>query len=262
MNLNCHDGLDRERDTSSSPPPCYPDHVSGSLGTQLPCRSSSPSGMGWYADHIRSLERDFCSDFTCCGQSLPDLHKLVDHFEEAHVVVIGTDGNAIYPRSEHPTLAANSLHESPHASASVNSFSGIVVVEDTRTCTFSEVHPRRKVGDGIDFDAFSGSWPNLSADQLCLPPSSFTACTTSSLSGRQGSCLPSKTERKRPRGVHGPPRRRDKLYKCPRPGCTKSYLNPNGLKYHLEKGTCNLQASFNGRRVNAERCLDEAVNEA
>lgn len=23
-----------------------------------------------------------------------------------------------------------------------------------------------------------------------------------------------------------------------RPGCIKSYLNPNGLKYHLEKGTC------------------------
>ncbi|KAG8929383.1 hypothetical protein FRC02_005687 [Tulasnella sp. 418] len=25
---------------------------------------------------------------------------------------------------------------------------------------------------------------------------------------------------------------------CPKPGCTKLYMNPNGLKYHLEKGTC------------------------
>ncbi|KAF4571667.1 hypothetical protein EYR40_008181 [Pleurotus pulmonarius] len=32
--------------------------------------------------------------------------------------------------------------------------------------------------------------------------------------------------------------RREKAYKCPHTGCTKSYLNPNGLKYHLEKGTC------------------------
>ncbi|KAF5342024.1 hypothetical protein D9611_002053 [Ephemerocybe angulata] len=33
-------------------------------------------------------------------------------------------------------------------------------------------------------------------------------------------------------------RKRDKNFKCPHQGCTKSYLNPNGLKYHLEKGTC------------------------
>ncbi|KAL5476412.1 hypothetical protein ACEPAI_3417 [Sanghuangporus weigelae] len=31
---------------------------------------------------------------------------------------------------------------------------------------------------------------------------------------------------------------REKAYKCPKPGCTKSYLNPNGLKYHCAKGTC------------------------
>ncbi|KAI0790045.1 hypothetical protein C8Q75DRAFT_806689 [Abortiporus biennis] len=31
---------------------------------------------------------------------------------------------------------------------------------------------------------------------------------------------------------------REKAFRCPRIGCTKSYLNPNGLKYHLEKGTC------------------------
>lgn len=28
---------------------------------------------------------------------------------------------------------------------------------------------------------------------------------------------------------------------CPRPGCTKRYMNPNGLKYHLEKGTCTIE---------------------
>lgn len=35
-------------------------------------------------------------------------------------------------------------------------------------------------------------------------------------------------------------RSREKGYKCPIPGCTKSYLNPNGLKYHLNKGTCTI----------------------
>ncbi|TFY62789.1 hypothetical protein EVJ58_g3634 [Rhodofomes roseus] len=34
-------------------------------------------------------QRDICSDFSCCGLSLPDLHALVDHFEEHHVVTNG-----------------------------------------------------------------------------------------------------------------------------------------------------------------------------
>ncbi|RDB29015.1 hypothetical protein Hypma_014970 [Hypsizygus marmoreus] len=30
------------------------------------------------------------------------------------------------------------------------------------------------------------------------------------------------------------------------PGCTKSYLNPNGLKYHQEKGTCKIEGEERG----------------
>ena len=28
------------------------------------------------------------------------------------------------------------------------------------------------------------------------------------------------------------------MIRSQRSGCIKAYLNPNGLKYHLEKGTC------------------------
>ncbi|KAJ2924810.1 hypothetical protein H1R20_g12300, partial [Candolleomyces eurysporus] len=35
-------------------------------------------------------------------------------------------------------------------------------------------------------------------------------------------------------------RKREKMFKCP------SYLNPNGLKYHLEKGTCKFDYPVNG----------------
>ncbi|KIJ51522.1 hypothetical protein M422DRAFT_244683 [Sphaerobolus stellatus SS14] len=31
---------------------------------------------------------------------------------------------------------------------------------------------------------------------------------------------------------------REKTHKCPHAGCVKSYLNANGLKYHLNKGVC------------------------
>jgi hypothetical protein len=34
---------------------------------------------------IRNLEYDFCRDFECCGQTLGDLHDLLEHYEECHV---------------------------------------------------------------------------------------------------------------------------------------------------------------------------------
>lgn len=33
----------------------------------------------------RRLEADYCRDFTCCGQTLEDLHDLLQHYEECHV---------------------------------------------------------------------------------------------------------------------------------------------------------------------------------
>ncbi|KZT03027.1 uncharacterized protein LAESUDRAFT_738401 [Laetiporus sulphureus 93-53] len=33
-------------------------------------------------------QQDLCRDYTCCGLNLTDLHALVDHFEECHVVVV------------------------------------------------------------------------------------------------------------------------------------------------------------------------------
>ncbi|KAI5120704.1 hypothetical protein M0805_007666 [Coniferiporia weirii] len=41
----------------------------------------------------------------------------------------------------------------------------------------------------------------------------------------------------------GGKRQREKAYRCTKPGCTKSYLNPNGLKYHNSKGTCTFAVS-------------------
>jgi len=38
-----------------------------------------------------------CSNFTCCGLHLSDLHSLLEHFEETHVVVIDNAGNPVFP---------------------------------------------------------------------------------------------------------------------------------------------------------------------
>lgn len=44
-------------------------------------------------------------------------------------------------------------------------------------------------------------------------------------------------------GSQGISKKREKTYRCPEPRCSKSYLNPNGLKYHLEKGTCKINGA-------------------
>lgn len=44
-----------------------------------------------------SPERDLCRDYTCCGLRLADLHALVCHFEEAHVVTDGGEADPAPP---------------------------------------------------------------------------------------------------------------------------------------------------------------------
>ncbi|EMD35942.1 hypothetical protein CERSUDRAFT_115890 [Gelatoporia subvermispora B] len=52
--------------------------------------SSVESDRGSIMNALSVLDRqdELCRDYTCCGQNLTDLHALVDHFEECHVVVV------------------------------------------------------------------------------------------------------------------------------------------------------------------------------
>ncbi|AMD19937.1 HCL214Wp [Eremothecium sinecaudum] len=44
--------------------------------------SSPPSSSGSY---LPNLEKQYCKDYSCCGQLLPGLHDLLRHYEEAHI---------------------------------------------------------------------------------------------------------------------------------------------------------------------------------
>ncbi|KAH9927632.1 uncharacterized protein B0H18DRAFT_875471 [Fomitopsis serialis] len=52
--------------------------------------SSIESDRGSIVNALSAFERqdELCRDYTCCGLNLTDLHALVDHFEECHVVVV------------------------------------------------------------------------------------------------------------------------------------------------------------------------------
>ncbi|KAI0090943.1 hypothetical protein BDY19DRAFT_665348 [Irpex rosettiformis] len=92
-------------------------HSSSSSSYSSP--SSSPSPMlgtpsPLYDDSSHS-EKDFFSNFSCCGLTLADMHQLVEHYEEAHALVFGSDGKPLYPAFQ----SATSPHPSPLTSLAV-----------------------------------------------------------------------------------------------------------------------------------------------
>ncbi|KII85256.1 hypothetical protein PLICRDRAFT_337571 [Plicaturopsis crispa FD-325 SS-3] len=240
-----------------------------------------------YADHIPSLERDFCSNFTCCGLSIGDLHELLEHFEEAHVVVFDANGNPIYPGrktstpSDDPPFnylpSSRGFDPAPHSSVvlgypqpeyladAVSPFSTTSPTTSTTstyglehfpvspstthtTCDFSDrdMEDRDVLNDADAFETDRSSDSRSSPAAMSgLPPSSFTAPSMGRPSTRRGPPRKLKSrmtgsERRR----HGHSRHREKMFRCPHEGCTKSYKNPNGLTYHLKKGTCKIEPTL------------------
>ncbi|EKM58708.1 uncharacterized protein PHACADRAFT_253197 [Phanerochaete carnosa HHB-10118-sp] len=338
-------------------------------------------------------EKDFCTNFSCCGLTLPDMHALLDHFEESHVVVIGADGRPVYPAPPSPSPASSSLSNTalsspsspysrylPHLAGYSSSRAPVasIVIDYPKPYPPSEYQmatsPFADVLDsglGLDFgfpdiadpydpfgfeaqnalapaievgppspvspasptlstapsifdsltastasspvtSAFSSPSPKL-GEAACLPPLPFspkpseptcvppamlenpqpradgTAASPSQSVSPEPCSIPLSLSRRQPyyraetapspsptptafRPYYSPApspsssrpsragqvkaelldqpahsikisgrrkdRDREKQYRCPNASCTKRYLNPNGLKYHVEKGTC------------------------
>ncbi|KAG8701106.1 hypothetical protein FRC08_004278 [Ceratobasidium sp. 394] len=66
---------------------------------------------------------DFCRNYTCCGIPLPDLHSLVEHFEEAHVVVVDPS-HPIPPFDQNGALAALSKTTASSGNTQPNNTNG------------------------------------------------------------------------------------------------------------------------------------------
>ncbi|THG99018.1 hypothetical protein EW026_g3255 [Hermanssonia centrifuga] len=265
---------------------------------------------------ILSLEKDFCSNFTCCGLALADMHELLDHFEESHVVVLGGDGRPVYPPPVHaPSYPSGSLANPagwaslavdypqpyPPADASFQAYapdaSGPLPATPTVESSFQSYPPTaftlpphmrvpspaprfqtpyhaqnpasgvldpHRMDVDVDTQADSHS-PSDEVEESALHPgprSPMSRVGTPSVSddeegrekdkkaaaGRIKAKLfnsdSDSAERKSVQGLRKRDSRREKAYKCPHPGCIKSYLNPNGLKYHLEKGTCIIDPNY------------------
>jgi transcription factor SFP1 len=151
----------------------------------------------------------------------------VEHYEQSHVVVLAPSGAPLHPHTPSQT--------DPASEELVTALERIVPADPAApTQTIVVTSPPSSPARSPSSSAF----PSTHAQRTPLPRVPDAKCVPPALLA--GSPMPKGTAAQsvRPRRRGEQQRDRKGCYRCPRPGCTKKYLNPGGLKYHLARGTC------------------------
>jgi transcription factor SFP1 len=219
-----------------------------------------------------------CRNYTCCGLQLNDLHALVDHFEDRHVLVV--DPNAA-PAS--PSFGPSGAFDVDDMELDDGGSSGASTPPPA-----TPLSPRSSPPPGSVFDTSlvrsayatygefntslsAGSTPPPEEGRLnapgCVPPAVLFSPGGSPSGSRTGSPVP------RASAAAGPSTEKpakaavprasttvarpattlllSKPFKCPKPNCNKSYKQANGLKYHITHGSCSFAPAKEVTEVNA-----------
>jgi len=186
---------------------------------------------------IRDLEHHFCKDFTCCDQTLGDLHDLLEHYEECHVRLEEEDRMAV-DVAEHPQAVDDVIvTEDLDVTGVMTPMLGMKRINLEENQDSQPICPS-SIANIVERDSHKRQRsvppdsPRLTIDTLDLP-SSFSAVNSPTALGEDflaraglveaGSTLASFA----PQDVNA-----NKPFRCSVPGCDKAYKNPNGLKYH------------------------------
>ena len=166
-----------------------------------------------------------CSNFTCCGLNIPDLHELLAHFEATHVesVPVLPDEPTFYPSVDPVYDVAHKVLSFPQPRS---------LPEGSCPRTPSPCPPTLDSESDSATSPLSWSGPPSPQDILARVPTpepvSLTAqkepiALSPSLltTPREPACGPKRVERRGPRGrfqsheMTTTPRKREKLYHCP-----------------------------------------------
>jgi hypothetical protein len=205
------------------------------------------------------VEQNFCSDFVCCGVALPDLHALLQHYEESHVKMEDADdaytvhphGYGKYgpPANPKRRIIAVGIEQQDATSEYPSAFDTTVF----RTVTPAH-HQYYGPNNGFHYaPKRQRAVPaGVSADQHAIntlramlppvfsntPPDNSLRLIHTALSStinpprppsKKNSCDSGDSEDDGQTG-------NDRPYACQVSGCGKTYKNPNGLKYHTLHG--------------------------
>lgn len=192
--------------------------------------------------HFAGLEDQFCKDFSCCGIQLNDLHELLQHFEENHVVIEGDDMDEDDDlQFQFETGQDVDMHDNltPYSDIYLNKKTRNPSTQSQQSVALSDIYST----DSHALSAFETSiirkrasppsdspWRQQASDS---PPRTFPVV----LDDQEVPPAPAKAEKEVTK-VGGKEVKDDRPYKCKVVGCTKAYKNPGGLKYHMHHGHC------------------------
>jgi hypothetical protein len=189
---------------------------------------------------LAQLEDKFCKDFNCCGLQLNDMHELLQHFEEFHVVLesdeMDEDEDDLQFQFEGVQDTEMDVEvQAPFSDMYLGSrkrnqsHQSVALADIYQTDLNKKVLPPMnnpwQVTDGPQ--TFPPTIPEIEITLESSPAKTPTAKST------KKTVAESTDDEGKP--VKG---KEDRPYKCKIAGCNKSYKNPGGLKYHLHHGHC------------------------
>ncbi|KAI0289758.1 hypothetical protein BC826DRAFT_1106847 [Russula brevipes] len=177
-----------------------------------------------------TFEREICSNYTCCGLNIPDLHELLAHFEATHVesVPILPDVPPYHPSIDsydiaHKVLSfpqPRTLPEGLYPRTPSPCPPTLDSESDSATSPVSLAGPPSPQDILARVPSPEPVSLATQKEPIALSPSLLTT-------PRESACGPKRIERRGPRGrfqsheMTTTPRKREKLYHCPKPGCLK-----------------------------------------
>lgn len=161
------------------------------------------------SSYLPNLEADFCKDYSCCGQVLPNLHDLLRHYEEAHITPSPTseEGTDYYQHTQ---------PQPPPMMRRIESFEAV----PTNDVFISPESSMPSTPMTMDIDLPEHAIEEEDEDvEMCINDPA--------------------------RHLYVIEREELKPFKCPVIGCDKTYKNQNGLKYHRLHGHQNQKLQLN-----------------
>lgn len=159
------------------------------------------------SSYLPNLEADFCKDYSCCGQILPNLHDLLRHYEEAHITPspTATEGSDYYQ------------HTQPQPPPMMRRIESLEAVS-TNDVFISPASSMPGTPMTMDVDMPENVIEEDDVEMCIDDPA---------------------------RHLYMIEREEHKPFKCPVIGCDKTYKNQNGLKYHRLHGHQNQTLQLN-----------------
>ena len=178
--------------------------------------------------YISGLEDQFCKDYSCCGLQLGDMHELIQHFEENHVVI------------------DSDMDEEDDLQFQFENTQDMMDIDDDKIVNPSDIYQNDVVFGIPAFDTSvirkrqsPNNWKTPKKSDS--PPNTFPLDMEGPTTIIQATSELVVTDKKKiltPQDKKLKKEKDDRPYKCKINGCLKAYKNPGGLKYHMHHGHC------------------------